>query len=42
MAYKKLIGKTTIEFKRPLDLNEIDELLKYVAEKMPANVFREK
>jgi len=38
MTFEEIKDKTTMEFKRPLDLEETEGLLKYIVEKMPANI----
>ena len=38
MSFEEIIDKTTIEFKRPIDLKETEDLLRYIAKNMPANI----
>lgn len=38
MSFEEIRDKTTIEFKRPIDLKETEDLFKYIARNMPANV----
>lgn len=38
MSYEELKNKTTIEFERPVDLEETKKLLNYLVEHMPANI----
>jgi len=38
MSFKEITDKTTIEFKRPISLEETEDLFRYIAKNMPANI----